>query len=240
MLKWRSGRRLTECAGGRARGHTIVPQHEQGFTVEESAAMTPKIFERTYVELKREVTSGRHKPGQRLQARGLADILKASTSPVTNAMRQLVGERVLEYTSEDGFIIPWVNEQRLRDLLSWSAWLCATGSEDFGFSTADCLADDTALPADVVMATEYLFLAIAAPTQNAELIRHIGNSNDRLRAIRALEHNLISDRTDELNDLSRLRQAGNRPALVDAVGRYYRRRLDLIPQLVGLSYQDRH
>ncbi len=200
--------------------------------------MTPRIFERTYLELKREVTSGRHKPGQRLQARGLADILKASTSPVTNAMRQLVGERVLEYSSEDGFIIPWVNEQRLRDLLSWSAWVCVTGLEDIG--TADCQADDTVLPADVVAATEHLFLAIAAPVQNTELTRNIGNNNDRLRAIRTLEHSLISDRADELNDLNQVRRAGTRPALVDAIGRYYRRRLDLIPQLVGLSYQDRH
>jgi hypothetical protein len=202
--------------------------------------MTPRIFERTYLELKREVTSGRHKPGQRLQARGLADIVKASTSPVTNAMRQLVGERVLEYTSEDGFIIPWVNEQRLRDLLSWSAWLCATRPEDFHIDATDCQANDTSLPADVVTGTEYLFLAITAPAHNAELTHHIGNSNDRLRAIRILEQNLIPDRADELNDLTQVHLAGNRPALIGAIGRYYRRRLDLIPQLVGMSYQDRH
>lgn len=207
---------------------------------QESAAMTPRIFERTYLELKQEVTSGRHKPGQRLQARGLADILKTSTSPVTNAMRQLVGERVLEYSSEDGFIVPWVNEQRLRDLLSWSAWLCATRPEDFHPGPADVQAEDTVLPVDVVAGTEYLFLAITAPAHNAELTRHIENSNDRLRAVRTLEQNLIPDRADELNDLNQAHLAGNRPALIHAVGRYYRRRLDLTPQLVGLSYQDRH
>gem|GEM_PF-1958536 len=155
-------------------------------------------------------------------------------------MRQLVGERVLEYTGEDGFIIPWVNEQRLRDLLSWSSWLSTTDPDDFHHCTVDRRPDDIALPTDVVAATEHLFLAIAAPAQNTELTRHIGNSNDRLRAIRTLEHSLIPDRTDELHDLNQLHQTGNRPALVDAVGRYYRRRLDLIPQLVGLSYQDRH
>jgi len=202
--------------------------------------MTPRIFERTYLELKREVTSGRHKPGQRLQARGLADILKASTSPVTNAMRQLVGERVLEYTGEDGFIIPWVNEHRLRDLLSWSSWLSTTDPDDFHFGAADRQADDIALSADVVAATEYLFLAIAAPAQNTELSRHIGNSNDRLRAIRILEQSLIPDRAHELNDLNQFHLSGNRPALIKAIGQYYRRRLDLIPQLIGLSYQDRN
>lgn len=202
--------------------------------------MTPRIFERTYLALKREVTSGRHKPGQRLQARGLADILKASTSPVTNAMRQLVGERVLEYSSEDGFIIPWVNEQRLRDLFSWSAWLCTTAPENFGVNLPHCHVDDSPLPADLVAATEHVFLAIAAPAQNAELTRHVGNSNDRLRAIRTLEHTLITDRADELDGLTQLQKIGNQQALADAVGRYYRRRLNLIPQLVGLSYQDRH
>jgi len=201
--------------------------------------MTPRIFERTYQELKREVTSGRHKPGQRLQARGLADILRASTSPVTNAMRQLVGERVLEYTSEDGFIIPWVNEQRLRDLLSWSAWMCTASLADLQRGVAGRHEHDNELPADIVAATESLFVSMAIPAKNAELTRSIGNSNDRLRAIRMLEHTLISNRKEELSSLDQLRRSGDRALMVEAVGRYYRRRLDLIPQLVGLSYQDR-
>ncbi len=202
--------------------------------------MTPKIFERTYLELKREVTSGRYKPGQRLQARGLADVLKASTSPVTNAMRQLVGERVLEYTSEDGFIIPWVNEQRLRDLLSWSAWLVAAVPGDISTGRATTTTDDTPLPADVVAGTEQVFLAIVAPVQNVELLRNVGNSNDRLRAIRTLEHSLITGRSDELTELDQLRRDENRFGLHTSISRYFRRRLDVVPQLVGLSYQDRH
>ena len=202
--------------------------------------MTPKVFERTYVELKREVTSGHYKPGQRLQARSLADVLNASTSPVTNAMRQLVGERVLEYTSEDGFIIPWVNEQRLRDLIYWSAWLTTAASDDFDASTAGRKADNSALPPDIVAATEQVFLAIVTPVQNAELTRNIGNANDRLRVIRHLERSLFTDRTEELVGVDGLRTEGNRAALRKAIGRYHRRRLDVVPQLVGLSYQDRH
>lgn len=202
--------------------------------------MTPKVFERTYVELKREVTSGHYKPGQRLQARSLADVLNASTSPVTNAMRQLVGERVLEYTSEDGFIIPWVNEQRLRDLIYWSAWLTTAAPDDFDASSVGRKADNSALPQDIVAATEQVFLALVSPVQNTELTRNIENANDRLRAIRHLEQSLFADRTEEIVGLDGLRTEGNRAALRRAIGRYHRRRLDVVPQLVGLSYQDRH
>lgn len=202
--------------------------------------MTPKVFERTYVELKREVTSGHYKPGQRLQARSLADVLNASTSPVTNAMRQLVGERVLEYTSEDGFIIPWVNEQRLRDLIYWSAWLTTAAPDDFDASSVGTKAGSSDLPPDIVAATEQVFLALVSPVQNNELTRNIENANDRLRAIRHLEHSLFTDRTEELVGVDGLRTEGNRAALRRAIGRYHRRRLDVVPQLVGLSYQDRH
>ena len=202
--------------------------------------MTPKVFERTYLALKREVTSGRYKPGQRLQARSLADVLNASTSPVTNAMRQLVGERVLEYTGEDGFIIPWVNEQRLRDLFRWSAWLAVASPEEIDGAGVQLQADDLTPDDDIVVATERVFLALVGQVQNAELIRQVDNANDRLRAVRTLENRLISDQRDEIAGLERLRHEGNKPALRRAVSRYCRRRLDIVPQLVGLSYQDRH
>lgn len=203
--------------------------------------MTPRIFERAYRALKLEVTSGRYKPGQRLQARALADILNASTSPVTNAMRQLVGERVLEYTDEDGFIIPWVNEQRLRDLLSWTAWLTTTGHDDLEATAGHFVRGEPDLPhEDIVAATEQLFLALVGNMQNMELTRNMGNSNDRLRAIRKLEEGLLPDRFEELKGLVQAWTEGNRPVLRRALGRYHRRRLDVVPQLVGLSYQDRH
>ena len=201
--------------------------------------MTPKVFQRTYVKLKQEVTSGQYKPGQRLQARSLADILNASTSPVTNAMRQLVGEAVLEYTA-DGFIIPWVNEQRLRDLINWSAWLTSNIPEDADAAN-DTLRVTVPAPAasEIVSTTEHLLIAIAATAQNAELNRWLGNANDRLRSIRHLEGRLLPDREEELATMTEAWNSGVRPTLRRVLGRYYKRRLDLVPQLVGLSYQDR-
>lgn len=202
--------------------------------------MTPKVFLRTYEKLKQEVTSGRYKPGQRLHARALADTLKASTSPVTNAMRQLVGEMVLEYTT-DGFIIPWVNEQRLRDLFNWMAWLTTNLPDDLDLNAPEIRPPTTGPSvSDIVDGTERLFSAIAAPTQNAELIHWMGNANDRLRAIRHLEGSLIPDQETELTTLLQYVRDGSRPTLRRALGRYHKRRLDLVPQLVGLSYQDRH
>jgi len=203
--------------------------------------MTPRIFVRTYEELKREVTSGRYKPGQRLQARSLADALRTSTSPVTQAMRQLVGEAILEYTAEDGFIIPWVTEQRLRDLVSASVWLTSTGLDDVEQKAPKSDPEDV-VPSeiDVVRGTERLFRVIVDRMQNAELSRWLDNTNDRLRTIRQLERHLVPDRVDELMALDKLWTDGSRLALRRGLTRYHKRRFDLIPQLIGLSYQDRH
>ena len=202
--------------------------------------MTPKVFVRTYAKLKAEVTSAAYKPGQRLQARTLADALSASTSPITNAMRQLVGEQVLEYTVEDGFIIPWVTERRLKDLLSWTAWLTTAAFEDLDSGQPAPLPRPSAAAGqDVVEVTEKLFLALAGGAPNGDHVWSIGNSNDRLRSTRHLEAKLFTDRAEEVAALAELATAGNRPALRRALARYHKRRLDVLSQLVGLSYQDR-
>ncbi len=202
--------------------------------------MTPKVFIRTYSELKMEVTSGRYKPGQRLQARPLADVLRASTSPITNAMRQLVGEQILEYTADDGFIFPWVTERRLRDLLSWTAWLTTAAFEDPETAHSLPFPDDAdAASADLVEMTERLFLNFAGASPNSDHVWSITNSNDRLRPIRMLEANLFADRTEELTALAEPWKDRNRPALRRALVRYHKRRLDAVSQLIGLSYQDR-
>ena len=202
--------------------------------------MTPTVFIRTYAKLKTEVTSGRYKPGQRLPARTLADLLRASTSPVTNAMRQLVGEQILEYTDDDGFIIPWATERRLKDLLSWTAWLTTAAFEDSEAAHPTPFGDDPAADgANIVEVTEHLFLTFAGPSPNGDHIWSVTNSNDRMRPVRLLEANLFSDRAEEIAALAATWKDGNRPALRRALGRYHKRRLDAVSQLIGLSYQDR-
>lgn len=199
--------------------------------------MTPKIFDRTYLALKREVTSGRYLPGQRLQARSLAETLKTSTSPVTNAMRQLVGEDILDYSAPDGFIIPRVTERRLTGLYRWSAWLTSVSA-----GHPEVIAADRASPdppsADVVTATETFFLRVTSAADSGEVTRAMINTNERLRATRRLEAYLFADLDAEV---ARLMLEGARPGegrLGPALADYHRRRLLHVAQLVGLSYQD--
>ena len=201
--------------------------------------MTPRVFDRIYTELKREVTSGRYKPGQRLQARSLADVLRASTSPVTNTMRQLVGEDILEYTDDDGFIIPWVTDRRLRDLYRWTLRVTTPRHEIGEASNVPTSFDAVMIEDDLVGSTERLFLAMTAGEQNSEVTRALSNNSDRLRATRALEGQLFADRREELQALADLFASGNHTALITSLANYHRRRLDAVPQLVGLSYPDR-
>jgi DNA-binding GntR family transcriptional regulator len=199
--------------------------------------MTPRVFDNTYQALKREVTNGSYPPGQRLQARALADRLGTSTTPITEAMRQLLGENVLEYTAQDGFIIPRVNLRRVHDLYYLNNWL-----------TGRCLADIVANRAtvslignvtdqtEVLLMTERFMIALAAASQNSEVLRQVGNVNDRLRSCRLLETNLLDDTTAELNGL--IGQWNNKDweHLRADLSNYHIRRLDQIPQLVIGSY----
>lgn len=199
--------------------------------------MTPKIFERIYIELKKEVTSGQYMPGQRLQARSLADTLRTSTSPITQAMRQLIGEQVLEYSEHDGFIVPRVTERRLRDLIQWSASLTRT-------SLAGSMPASEHWPSlnqatDTVALAEAVLRSVVALGQNAEFSHAINNTNDRLRATRYLEPVIVPDVADELDDLTKIWRAQDVTRLSQALGQYHDRRLAVVSQLVGLSYQDR-
>ncbi|HTM82191.1 GntR family transcriptional regulator [Asticcacaulis sp.] len=199
--------------------------------------MTPKIFERIYIELKREVTSGRYMPGQRLQARSLADTLRTSTSPLTHAMRQLIGENVLEYSAQDGFIVPRVTERRLRDQYVWCRHLTSIGLSSASSNEPSPLPPpgDT----EIIGSTEHLFGVIAATAGNLDLTQAMANISDRLRATRLLEGQLFVDCPVELTDLIELWNAARITALRRALTAYHQRRLTAVPQLLSLSYQDR-
>lgn len=199
--------------------------------------MTPKVFERNYVELKREVTSGRYMPGQRLQARTLADALRTSTSPVNQAMRQLIGEQVLEYSMQDGFIVPRVTEKRLRDLLHWSAHIAVLSIEN-GAAIPEAPFSPESIGTDLIERTEAFFLRLAGMSQNSELAHAMANVNDRLRSIRPLEVDLFPDLSEEIDELLAAWNTRDKPRLHHVVTRYYERRVAAVSQLVGLSYRD--
>jgi len=199
--------------------------------------MTPKVFDRTYSELRQEVTSGRYLPGQRLQARALADALRTSTSPVINAMRQMVGEDILHYTLTDGFIIPRVTEQRLKSLYQWSRWLTTAGSIDEALRGQLGPAPETEGSA-VLTATESLFQALTFTKDSAEFSRSMDNTNIRLRCTRLLEPLAFPDLDEEFGDLVECLQGMDAAASRHALDNYHRRRIDAVSRLVGLSYQE--
>ena len=60
------------------------------------------IFERVYLALKAQVTSGAFAPGDRLEPAALGEALNASITPVRDALHRLVGERIVEAPRNEG------------------------------------------------------------------------------------------------------------------------------------------
>jgi hypothetical protein len=153
-------------------------------------------------------------------------------------MRQLVGEAVLEYSAEDGFIIPRVTVRRLRDLYGWVALL--TNSATDGQAKGSHLEVPALSGAsDVVATTESLFVALAHTMQNDVFASAIENVNDRLRAARHLEALVFRDIAEEISALVASAQADLTSEFRKALGRYNKRRFDAVSQIVVLFYQDR-
>ncbi len=81
------------------------------------------VLEPTYRRLKRALMDGIWPGGTRLEALRLADEFGVSTTPVRDSLNQLVGEGLVDLTPGEGFRVPSLTEQGLRDLLETNALL---------------------------------------------------------------------------------------------------------------------
>jgi DNA-binding GntR family transcriptional regulator len=86
--------------------------------------MSPlQAMERSYAALRQVLRDGMHPPGHRLEANRIADELGVSPTPVRDALNRLVGERMVEASSGEGFHVPRLDEGDLRDLYEWNSAL---------------------------------------------------------------------------------------------------------------------
>lgn len=80
-------------------------------------------MERVYLDLKAHVLDGRYPPGTRLDPVNLAKTLRASATPVREALHRLAGERIIDSWHQEGFRPPILAEADLYDLYSWASFL---------------------------------------------------------------------------------------------------------------------
>ena len=190
-------------------------------------------FDRVYLALKEQLTSGRFAPGEHLEPGALGDELNASITPVRDALHRLVGERIVEAPRNDGFRVPIVTERVLRQLYAWQADLLRLtlvyqrGGPQEEVQTWHSLAEGTNPSA------ADLFVELGRASGNWELLAALAGTCDRLGPTRLLEGRFIADLDEELDNLRSLVKKSDLIGLRPALTAYHRRRERIVPQLVA-------
>ena len=187
------------------------------------------VFDRVYGSLKQMLREGRRSPGARLDPAALADELAASITPVRDGLYRLTGERMVDAAGE-GFQVPLLTEPDLRDLYAWNLQLLLAAPCPVNLPVENTLAGPTESMAE---RAEVLFERIARLSGNCEQLAAIHALNDRLHAVRMGEEHWFDDCDDELAALA---QAESREFRI-LLGRYHRRRIAAVPELLRLRYR---
>jgi len=200
----------------------------------------PSRIEQIYADIKQALMTQGLRPGHRVDVEALAIHYGVSTIPIRMLMQRLVGEGILEAEPQEGYVLPWMNEAKLGDLLRWNQQILLSTLEAAmsAEETAASLPALTQTDGSLVAETETLFLAIADLEHNQETQRAVRNVNDRLRPIRLRSKGRLLDRDAELGVLKTAWTESDLPLLHKSVWQYHRRRLDLLPHLVALAYSD--
>ena len=195
----------------------------------------PLRIEQIYAEIKQTLDSHHMRPGQRVDVEALAAHFGVSKIPIRMLMRQLVGEGVLEVAPHEGYIIPWMNEQRLANLYRTNRHMLLSAIQtSIGSGPARPVSLPAMVSEDLIDHTEAIFLSIAGLDQNAETVRIVRNLNDRLRAARVVE-----TAVDVAHELAELRAAWDKDdlnALEDLIHAYHGHRMVHVSKTVSLLY----
>lgn len=188
-------------------------------------------FDRVYLALKEQLTSGRFAPGDHLEPAALGEELNASITPVRDALHRLVGERIVEAPRNDGFRVPAPLEAEVRELYGWNCQLLELAIRSGGARAAAAAGGRAqADPADAAD----LFRRISRLAANAEHEAAIENLNDRLAALRTAEGRIFGDIGEELSALRRALETPDLAELRRKVVAYHRRRQRSVPEILGI------
>ena len=189
------------------------------------------VLEPTYRRLKNALLEGRFQAGAKLEAMRLADDFGVSMTPVRDSLNQLVGEGLVDLTPGEGFRVPLLTEQALRDILQVNALLLEQAPDnDHKSLTIDEGSNVTqGAYADRLA---HVFRDIAANSGNRFRVHLVERISDRLHPIRELEPEIWLGASHALEQIERTAQQGfdgsNR-----AVRAYHQHIEALVPALVG-------
>ena len=188
------------------------------------------VLEPTYRRLKNALLEGRFQAGAKLEAMRLADDFGVSMTPVRDSLNQLVGEGLVDLTPGEGFRVPLLTEQALRDILQVNALLLeqAPDTDRKSLQIDEGSSDTQGAYADRLA---HVFRDIAANSGNRFRVHLVERISDRLHPLRELEPEIWLGASQALEQIERTAQQGfdgsNR-----AVRAYHQHIEDLVPALV--------
>lgn len=186
------------------------------------------IFERVYRSIKTELLRGAYRPGETIEPKILAEHHFASVTPIRDALHRLAGERLVEASAHDGFRVPLMTENALRDLYAWQEQLALLACRFAAPRTHEA----PGFSSTPVERARNLFVGLAARTGSAELETATATACDRLEPSRHAEAQLLVDLDEELSALEGLLTQEPGKELRAQLTRYRSRRVRLVPHLI--------
>ena len=188
--------------------------------------------DRVYLALRTQIMRGDRPAGARLDPVKLAAELNSSTTPIRDALHQLLGERMIQAWQGQGFTVPVPTDTGLRNLYRWNGDLIGmllrawrperTPNRSVPEDSEDCACTAGAL-----------FDAIAAALGNPEHRRAVRNTSDRLHRARQAEAEIFADLSHQHAEMTRAWASGRATELRGAIARYHRRRQKMVGQIVA-------
>lgn len=189
------------------------------------------VLEPTYRRLKQELLEGTWPGGTKLEAMRLADDFGVSMTPVRDSLNQLVGEGLVGLTPGEGFRVPVLTEQDLRDILAVNMSLLETAvSATWSDASAveDPVCSDT-YPDRLTTA----FMTLARGSRNGFLTYLVGRISDRLHPVRKLEPQVLPEALAILDRIEQSARASRREQL-DVLRHYHEQCHAIVPRLIHL------
>lgn len=167
----------------------------------------------------------------KLEAMRLADDFGVSMTPIRDSLNQLVGEGLVDLTPGEGFRVPILTEQALREILDVNALLLETSSSEntSKLGQIDDQPSSDTYPDRLAAA----FLSLARGSGNGYLAHLVESTNERLHPVRKLEPKVLPEAIDMLNRIEASVRA-TRGEQLEAIRRYHKHCRSAVSQLISL------
>jgi len=198
--------------------------------------------DRIYRAIKRELLDGAIRPGERIDAVGLAQALGSSLTPVRAALHRLVGERLVELRPSEGFHTRIATEAGLRDLYLWNGRVISmavrlvAGLDDAGSPGHAPGLADASPPQAAGPSVAELFERVGRRSRSEACLASIQGLNDQLHSARRAEAAWLRDAAVETAALAKAWSDGDLKRLERGLRAYHARRMRAVPDLIRLMH----